>query len=290
MKKGRIIKGIAGFYYVSVSGSGIYECKAKGIFRKQNIKPLVGDHVVMEPISEEEKTGNIVDVLPRKNALIRPTVANVDQAVVIFALTSPKPNLNLLDRFLVTMEQQQIPSVICMNKMDLASAEEMDRIREAYLPTGYPLFFFSALTNEGIEPIRRQLSGKVSTVAGPSGVGKSTLINLLAPHAQMETGEISQKVQRGRHTTRHSELIRIEEDTFIFDTPGFTSLTVEADMPDLLFPEFAPFRGDCRFRGCSHRNEPGCAVKTAVQDGRISRSRYENYLRICQEMSEKKKY
>ncbi|MCD8152246.1 MAG: ribosome small subunit-dependent GTPase A [Clostridiales bacterium] len=290
MKKGRIIKGIAGFYYVSVSGSGIYECRAKGIFRKQNIKPLVGDYVAMEPISEEEKTGNIVDILPRKNALIRPAVANVDQAVVIFALTSPQPNLNLLDRFLVTMEQQQILSVICMNKMDLASTEEMDRIREAYLPTGYPLFFFSALTNEGIEPIRRQLSGKVSTVAGPSGVGKSTLINLLAPYAQMETGEISQKVQRGRHTTRHSELIRIEEDTFIFDTPGFTSLTVEADMSDLFFPEFAPFRGNCRFRGCSHRNEPGCAVKTAVQDGRISQSRYENYLRICQEMSDKKKY
>ncbi|MCD8365740.1 MAG: ribosome small subunit-dependent GTPase A [Clostridiales bacterium] len=307
MSQGRIIKGIAGFYYVHTVEFGVCECKARGIFRKENIKPLVGDRVLMDVISEEECTGNITRILPRKNALIRPAVANVDQAVVIFALTSPKPNLNLLDRFLVMMERQQVPAVICMNKLDLASQDDVAAVREAYESAGYPLFFFSAVTGEGIAPIREQLTGRTSTVAGPSGVGKSTLINLLAPHAQMETGAVSEKIQRGRHTTRHAELIAIDEDTYICDTPGFSSLSVDFESPgsqsaaeeclpvdaetlSLFFPEFEDYQDACRFRGCSHLSEPGCAVKKAVEEGKISRSRYCNYGQIYREVKEKKKY
>lgn len=306
--QGKIVKGIAGFYYVYVVGSGIYECKAKGLFRKQNMKPLVGDDVQIDVISREEMTGNVVEIFPRKNALIRPAVANVDQALVVFAAASPEPNLNLLDRFLVMMEQQQVPTVICFNKTDLVSEERMGELRSAYENSGYRVLFFCAKQGEGIDRIRQQLSGKTSTVAGPSGVGKSTLINLLAPEAEMETGEVSKKIQRGRHTTRHSELIVLDQESFIFDTPGFSSLSVDYYNPGLhrvnggeilpveektlagFFPELARLEGECRFTGCSHISEPDCAVKQAVAEGRISRSRYENYAQIYEELKSRKKY
>lgn len=308
MKQGKIVKGIAGFYYVHAAESGIYECKAKGLFRKQNIKPLVGDDVCVDVISEEEMTGNVTGILPRKNALIRPAVANIDQALVIFSVTSPEPNLNLLDRFLIMMEQQHVPTVICFNKEDLASQEELDVLREAYDASGYKVLFFSAKKETGIEKIREQLAGRTSTVAGPSGVGKSTLINLLAPEAQMETGAVSEKIQRGRHTTRHSELIALDNETYIFDTPGFGSLSVDYYNPGMqqtsmkeiipveketlgmFFPEFADKEPCCRFTGCSHINEPDCAVKEALAEGKISRSRYDNYVQIYMELKDRKKY
>lgn len=293
MRQGKIVKGIAGFYYVFVAGSGIYECKAKGAFRKQNIKPLVGDNVRMDVISEEEKTGNVVEILPRKNALVRPAVANVDQALVIFAAASPKPNLNLLDRFLLMMQQQSVPTAICFNKRDLADDGEMDCLREAYRTSGYKLLFVSAKKRQGMDELSAFLRGKTTTVAGPSGVGKSTWINLLAPGAQMETGEISEKIKRGRHTTRHSELISVGADTYIFDTPGFSSLSVdffERESLKDLFPEFAPYEQECRFAGCSHVNEPDCGVKRALAEGKISRSRYDSYLEIYNELKEKRKY
>ena len=293
MKQGKIVKGIAGFYYVHVAGSGIYECKAKGVFRNRKLKPLVGDGVVLEVISEEEKTGNVIEILPRKNALVRPAVANVDQALVIFAAAFPKPNLNLLDRFLLMMERQQVPTVICFNKKDLASEEEICMLREAYEPSGYELLFISAKRREGIDAAVSCLKGKTTTVAGPSGVGKSTLINLIAPHAQMETGEISEKIKRGKHTTRHSQLIAIDEETYIFDTPGFSSLSVDFFEKETLkdyFPEFVSREEDCRFVGCSHIGEPDCAVKEALSEGKISRNRYENYLEIYNELKEKRKY
>lgn len=293
MKQGKIVKGIAGFYYVSVAGSGIYECKAKGAFRQKKMKPLVGDNVSIDIIDEEEKKGNVVEILPRKNALIRPAVANVDQALVIFAGTSPKPNLNLLDRFLLMMEQQEVPTLICFNKEDLASETEIQELRDAYETSGYPLFFVSARQQEGIEPLRAALEGKTTTVAGPSGVGKSTLINLLAPEVQMETGEISEKIQRGKHTTRHSQLILLNEQTYIFDTPGFSSLAVdffEKETLGTLFPEFAEYEQNCRFTGCSHIGEPVCGVKEALAEGKISQSRYNNYLQIYNELKDKRKY
>ena len=293
MKQGKIVKGIAGFYYVSVAGSGIYECKAKGAFRQKKMKPLVGDNVSIDIIDEEEKKGNVVEILPRKNALIRPAVANVDQALVIFAGTSPKPNLNLLDRFLLMMEQQNVSTLICFNKEDLASEAEIQELRDAYETSGYPLFFVSARRQEGIEPLRAALEGKTTTVAGPSGVGKSTLINLLAPEVQMETGEISEKIQRGKHTTRHSQLILLNEQTYIFDTPGFSSLAVdffEKETLGTLFPEFVEYEQNCRFTGCSHIGEPVCGVKEALAEGKISQSRYNNYVQIYNELKDKRKY
>lgn len=291
--QGKIVKGIAGFYYVHAAESGTYECKAKGIFRKENIKPLVGDDVEFDVIDEAEKTGNIIRILPRKNTLIRPAVANIDQAVVIFAAVKPKPNFNLLDRFLIMMEYQQIPAVICFNKMDLARETELVKLKEAYETSGYQLLFVSAKEEEGISEIRQALLGKTSTVAGPSGVGKSSLINLLAPKARMETGEISEKIQRGRHTTRHAELIFVQEDTYIVDTPGFSSLSVERFEKEELgayFPEFARYETECRFAGCSHISEPDCGVKKALDEGKISRIRYENYMEIYQELKDKKRY
>lgn len=224
---GKIMKGIAGFYYVGVVESGVYECKAKGIFRKDKIKPLVGDDVEIEVLNEEEKLGNIVKILPRRSELIRPAVANIDQALVIFAAREPKPNLSLLDRFLVIMEKQDVPVIICFNKQDLCDEEEVGRLKEIYEACGYPVVLASAKQGEGIEEIKSRLRGKMTTVAGPSGVGKSSLTNLLQNEVQMETGEISKKLGRGRHTTRHSQIIQIEEDTWLYDTPGFTSFYVE---------------------------------------------------------------
>ena len=290
---GKIMKGIAGFYYVGVAESGVYECKAKGIFRKDKIKPLVGDDVEIEVLNEEEKLGNIVKILPRRSELIRPAVANIDQALVIFAAREPKPNLSLLDRFLVIMEKQDVPVIICFNKQDLCDEEEVGRLKEIYEACGYPVVLASAKQGEGIEEIKSLLRGKTTTVAGPSGVGKSSLTNLLQNEVQMETGEISKKLGRGRHTTRHSQIIQIEEDTWLYDTPGFTSFYVEEIEKEELrfyFREFFKYEGTCRFQVCTHTHEPGCMVKNALEEGKISKERYENYLELYGELKEKRRY
>ena len=290
---GKIMKGIAGFYYVGVAESGVYECKAKGIFRKDKIKPLVGDDVEIEVLNEEEKLGNIVKILPRRSELIRPAVANIDQALVIFAAREPKPNLSLLDRFLVIMEKQDVPVIICFNKQDLCDEEEVGRLKEIYEACGYPVVLASAKQGEGIEEIKSRLRGKTTTVAGPSGVGKSSLTNLLQNEVQMETGEISKKLGRGRHTTRHSQIIQIEEDTWLYDTPGFTSFYVEEIEKEELrfyFREFSKYEGTCRFQGCTHTHEPGCMVNNALEEGKISKERYENYLELYGELKEKRRY
>lgn len=291
--QGKIVKGISGFYYVHVVESGIYECKAKGIFRQQKMKPLVGDDVEIDIISEEKKTGNVAAILPRKNALIRPAVANVDQALLIFAAASPNPNFNLLDRFLVMMGRQDVPVILCFNKCDLITEEQKQEIASIYEASGCKILFVSAKKELGLKELQEILEGKTTTVAGPSGVGKSSLINLLAPEACMETGEISKKIERGRHTTRHAELIQLKGDGYIMDTPGFSSLYLpEMEKEELqdCYPEFAAFEPYCRFQGCSHISEPDCGVKEALSEGKIHPVRYENYCQLYGELKDRKKY
>ena len=291
--QGKIIKGIAGFYYVHVVEFGVYECKAKGVFRKNKIKPLVGDDVTIEVLDEEKKLGNIIEILPRQNSLIRPAVANIDQALVVFAVAKPDPHYNLLDRFLVMMEREHLPVILCFNKSDIADAPRIEELRAIYEPAGYPLVFTSAKAEENIHEIKSALKGKTTAIAGPSGVGKSSIINLLQPDANMETGSISRKIERGKHTTRHSELFPVDEDSYIMDTPGFSSLYVnDFEKEDLkyYFPEFEPFEGKCKFNGCDHVHEPECAVKNAVSCGKIHRIRYNDYLDMYEELKNKRRY
>jgi len=291
--QGKIIKGIAGFYYIHIDEMGIYECKAKGIFRNQNIKPMVGDNVEADILDETEKKGNIVKILPRINQLIRPMVANVNQAMVIFAAARPAPNLNLLDRFLVTMNQQDLDTVICFNKTDVVDQAAAHRLKAIYSRCGYHILFTSLEYNEGLEDIDALLRNKTTVLAGPSGVGKSTLMNYLKPSANMETGEISRKIHRGRHTTRHSELIHIRDKTYVIDTPGFTSFKLnDIDKDELknYFVEFEKYSPYCRFGGCVHIHEPDCGVKSALENGNISSVRYENYINIYNELKEQRRY
>ena len=291
--QGKIVKGIAGFYYVRVVESGVYECKAKGIFRKEKTKPLVGDNVEIEILDEAEKEGNIICVLPRKNELIRPAVANIDQALVVFAAAKPSPHFNLLDRFLVMMKRKDIPVILCFNKEDIVMEEELKELNNIYSGSGCRLVFTSAKDGKNIDEVKALLEGKTTAVAGPSGVGKSSLINLLQPAANMETGTISRKIERGKHTTRHSELFLIEEDSYIMDTPGFSSLYVndfEKEELKFYFPEFVPYEGKCKYTGCVHIHEPNCAVKAAVVKGWIHSVRYKDYKDMFEELKNKRMY
>ena len=291
--QGKIIKGIAGFYYIYAEDGNVYECKAKGIFRKDNFKPLVGDNVEITVLNEEEKEGSVTSILPRRNSLIRPAVANVDQAFLIFAMDNPKPNFLLLDRFLIMMEQQGIPVVICFNKKDVGEKEEMEKLYEIYTGCGYRVVLSSTYEGEGMDEIHEILKGKTTVVAGPSGVGKSSITNCMQGEVQMETGEISKKLKRGKHTTRHSQVIPVEKNTFLVDTPGFSSLYLtdmkEEELRDY-FPEFVMYEPQCRFQGCMHIHEPGCAVKEALSEGKISQQRYNNYLALYEELKEKRRY
>lgn len=291
--QGKIIKGIAGFYYVHVVHSGIYECKAKGIFRNKKIKPLVGDNVEIDIIDEEKRIGNIVEIAERTNELIRPAVANIDQSLVVFAVMRPDPNINLLDRFLVMMERQDVPVIICFNKVDLVLEEELIELRDTYVNAGYHVIFTSTLNGNGVEDVKRILIGKTTAFAGPSGVGKSSMLNAIIPDANSETGGISEKIGRGKNTTRHTEIFNLEDETYIMDTPGFTSLyTNDFEKEELkwYFPEFREYEEKCRFNGCIHENEPDCAVKDALEEGKISESRYKNYLQMLDEIKNRKKY
>ena len=252
----------------------------------------MGGEVEIRILDAGRFLGSIESVLPRKNALIRPAVANVDQAMIIFAMASPMPNLNLLDRFLVMMQWQGIDTVICFSKQDIVSDEEEQVFRKTYEACGKQVICFSNTDGTGIGEIRDCLSGCTTVLAGPSGVGKSSLVNRIYPQADSETGGISEKIGRGKHTTRHSELFHIEKNSFLFDTPGFSSLQLPEVPKEQLheyFTEFAPFEGECRFLGCSHIHEPGCIVKRELEKGVIRQSRYRNYVQMYEELAESEK-
>lgn len=291
--QGIIIKGIAGFYYVHIQEQGIFECKAKGVFRKEQKKPLVGDQVTIDCIDEEQKKGIIIQIHSRFNRLIRPAVANVDQVLVVFSMTKPTPNFNLLDRFLIMMQQEDLPVVICFNKEDLVSFKECEYVERIYSNACKEVIFSSAQNEEGIERIKKCLYGKTTTIAGPSGVGKSSIINLLQSGIVMEIGAISEKIARGKHTTRHSELLTINENSYIMDTPGFSSLGLfELEKEELhrYYPEFLEYEQECKYNSCSHIHEPQCAIKEAVEKGLLHSVRYENYKLLYRELQEKRKY
>lgn len=290
---GKIIKGIGGFYYVVCENEITYECKAKGIFRNRNIKPLVGDNVEIEILDDRNNLGNIIDILPRFNWLNRPAVANVDQTVILFAVSAPEPNFNLLDRFLISMEQHDIPTIICFNKVDLEGFQLNEEACRSYTKSGYEVLFISAESGYGMEALSAVIKGKTTVFAGPSGVGKSSTLNALFPEANVKTGELSEKIQRGKHTTRHSELMFVGKDTYIMDTPGFSSLylpEIEKEELKCYFPEFAPYEGKCRFQGCDHIHEPDCAVKAAVEEGKIHPVRYGDYQDMYQELKDRRRY
>ena len=298
MEKGRIIKSVAGFYYVDVGGDRVYECRPKGIFRKQGIKPLTGDMVDISITHEGDMEGQIEAIEKRKSILMRPPVANVDQALLIFAIRNPRINTGLLDRFLVWMESQGIPTILCINKTDLLKEDEEESalLAERYRDIGYKVIETSALLGDGRSEVLRVLSGHVTAVAGPSGVGKSSLINLLQDSVVMETGELMKKQESGKQTTRHCELIFVPEaddysedrevHSYIIDTPGFGSVEfnhIEASRLGDFFPEIAARSMDCRFSGCAHIHEPDCAVR-----GHIDPDRYDHYVQLYGEIEERK--
>lgn len=290
---GRIIKSLAGFYEV-FDGQEVYRCRARGLFRAQGRKPLVGDRVLFEITDSVSlpREGNVTELLERKNELNRPDAANVDQVLVLFAFRDPVPSFNMLDRFLIHADMLSLPAVLCFNKEDLVSEEEKERVFRIYRNSGCPILSFCAQEPRTLAELRSVIAGKTSILTGPSGVGKSTLINSLCGGVRMETGELSRKIARGRNTTRHTELLSAGGDTYLIDTPGFTSLYLEGiEAGDLkaYYPEFGPYLDKCRFSGCLHDREPDCAVRTAVEEGLISAERYENYRMLYHDLKDRKR-
>ncbi|MDO4287675.1 MAG: ribosome small subunit-dependent GTPase A [Eubacterium sp.] len=286
--KGKIIRGIGGFYYVEPDGStSLLECRARGALRHQKIKPMVGDLV---EITEEKGGFALEKILPRKNTFVRPPVANVDVALIVFAATNPEPDLLLLDKLLIASELKEVTPVIVLTKKDLAEDEALERITAIYAKTPYKLITITTDSDVGIDEIEACIAHKTAFLAGPSGVGKSTLANRLCIQGAMETGALSQKLNRGRHTTRHVELLPLRAGGFLLDTPGFSSLKLDeeitAEALHYYFPEFE--QGGCKFNTCLHDSEPQCAVKAQVAAGTVAALRYEHYIHLLHELKNKR--
>jgi len=292
LPSGIITKGIGGFYYVE-SEEGIFECKARGIFRKDGITPLPGDKVVFTIIDKNKKVGNIDKILPRFSQLVRPSVANVEQVVIVISVKSPAVDFILLDKLLVTAEYKELEAVICINKIDLDADNEHKKIIDIYSSANYKVIATSLKVNIGLDRLREVLQGKISVLAGQSGVGKSTIINGIMNAGVMKTGEVSAKIERGRHTTRHAELIKLQEGGYIVDTPGFSNfdeLEIQAEELQYCYPEFREYLNTCRFTHCSHISEPGCGVKEALNKGCINTDRYSRYMQLYNYLKQQKKY
>lgn len=291
---GKIIKGVGGLYEVYVEDLGPVECRAKGILRYNGIRPLIGDDVRITILDREKRIGNLDEVLLRRNSLIRPAVANVDQAMIVFAMRDPEPHLNLLDRFLILMNREHVKVVICFNKKDKAKEGEIEHLRSIYSGSGCEMCFVEAKNPETMQQVYEILRNRTTVLAGPSGVGKSTIMNFAQPKACMETGGLSEKIQRGKNTTRHSQLNYVTKNTYLCDTPGFSSLYLPEDMEasELAaeYPEFRRYEGMCRFPDCVHRKEPDCAVKNAVASGEIASERYESYQLLHDELLNRKRW
>ena len=290
MLQGKIIKGIGGFYYVDTE-MGIYECRARGIFRKQKITPLVGDRVRISVVDEENKKGVVEEIDERDTELIRPPIANVDKALIVFAVKNPKPHLSLLDRFIVLAEKENLDIVIVLTKSDLDDDNTLEKIKSIYELSGYKVIPVSNKTKLNVDKIKDELRGNVVVFAGPSGVGKSSLLNEIDGNFQLQTGEVSDKIKRGKHTTRHAELLKLECGGMVADTPGFSSLTLDDIDENELKEYFIEFENydDCRFGSkCIHENEPGCGVKEAVESGEISNERYDSYIQLLNEIRQSK--
>lgn len=286
---GLIIKGIGGFYYVKTT-DGVFQAKGRGLFKKEGIVLSVGDYVSIEVLPDGDAVIN--SIKPRKNHFIRPPIANVDSIVVVFAATRPKPNFTVIDKFLIMAEQKGIEPIICINKCDLLSEEKVNKLAEIY-EGSYRVVKTSTSTGKGIDLLEELIAGKKVAFAGPSGVGKSTITNVIIPEANMETGKVSEKTSRGKHTTRHVEIFETKSGGYIFDTPGFTSFDIlEAEEDNLkdYYPEISQYTGKCRFDNCRHIKEPGCAVIDAVNAGVINRQRYDSYLQHMEEIKKRKKY
>ena len=294
MLNGRIMKGIGGFYYVDTE-KGLYECRARGIFRKNKITPLVGDRVSISVVDEENKKGVVEEIEKRDTELVRPPIANVDKALIVFAIKNPAPNLSLLDRFIVLAEKENLEIVIVFTKVDLdADGELLEELKSIYEVSGYKVISVSNKLKLNIDKIKEELKENTVVFAGPSGVGKSSLLNEVDKNFELKTGEVSDKIKRGKHTTRHAELLKLECGGMVADTPGFSSLTLDdIDESELkeYFIEFDKY-DDCRFGSrCIHENEPSCAVKEAVENGEISKKRYESYIQLLNEIrSGKRRY
>ncbi|NTW04935.1 MAG: ribosome small subunit-dependent GTPase A [Peptococcaceae bacterium] len=288
MIRGVIVKAYGGFFYVK-SGKEVWECTLRGIFRHRKVDVMVGDHVELS--TEGEHKGVIEKVIPRRNLLNRPLLANIDQAVIVFAIIDPAPSLTLLDRFLVQVGSQGIQPVICFNKIDLLKGQE-SRIINTYSAAGYKVINTSIKTGDGINDLISVLKEGTTVFAGPSGVGKSSLLNKVQPGLALKTGEIGLKIKRGKHTTRHVELLSLDIGGLVADTPGFSSLFVpEVKREELFyyFPEIEKYSDGCKYRGCLHNTEPHCAVKDALSQGHIDKGRYERYLEILAEIIEKER-